>query len=99
MQRALISAAFAGDDVASEFAATKAEEVEGELPKVDVPVMLPGWGAWNGQQREPKFMKDARIKAAKDKEKVRLELYMQTVFGLIGCQKKGAWLMRVRHMQ
>jgi hypothetical protein len=33
-QRALIQAAFVGDDVEGEFAADKAKEVEGELPKV-----------------------------------------------------------------
>ena len=33
-QAELIRRAFAGDDVAAEFAASKAEEVEGELPKV-----------------------------------------------------------------
>jgi U3 small nucleolar RNA-associated protein 14 len=62
-QRDLIARAFAGDDVEAEFAAEKSAAVEEELPAVDAPVQLPGWGGWSGQQREPKWMQDARSKA------------------------------------
>jgi hypothetical protein len=68
-QRALIQAAFVGDDVEGEFAADKAKEVEGELPKIDAPVMLPGWGAWNGMQKEPKFIRDKRAAAERERRK------------------------------
>lgn len=57
--------AFAGDDVETEFAAAKAGEVEAELPTSNVPSALPGWGAWAGQQRDPKWMRDARARAQK----------------------------------
>ena len=59
-QRALIAAAFAGDDVAAEFAAAKAAEVEAELPKAEVASQLPGWGAWAGEQKEPRWLRDQR---------------------------------------
>ncbi|KAK3275336.1 hypothetical protein CYMTET_16523, partial [Cymbomonas tetramitiformis] len=55
------------DDVVTEFEQQKDAEVEKELPKVDAPVMLPGWGAWAGAQKEPAFMKRAREKAEKEK--------------------------------
>ena len=103
-QEELIRRAFAGDDVAAEFAAAKAAEVEEELPQVraggwsavgawvgidgdwllpmrvvrfahfliahflvvqeEVPGVLPGWGTWAGQQREPQWVTDAKRKAA-----------------------------------
>ncbi|KAI8471775.1 MAG: Utp14 protein-domain-containing protein [Monoraphidium minutum] len=66
-QRALLRRAFAGDDVAGEFEAAKAAEVEEQLPKEDVPGLMPGWGLWAGQQREPKWMAEARTKAARKK--------------------------------
>ena len=43
----------------------KDAEVAEEVPKMDEPSMLPGWGMWAGQQREPKWMRDARDKAMK----------------------------------
>ena len=43
----------------------KDAEVAEEVPGVEEPSMLPGWGTWAGQQREPKWMRDARIKAQK----------------------------------
>ena len=30
----------------------------------DVPGVLPGWGTWAGQQREPQWVTDAKRKAA-----------------------------------
>mmetsp|Transcript_37964 Transcript_37964/g.96008 ORF Transcript_37964/g.96008 Transcript_37964/m.96008 type:complete len:1095 (-) Transcript_37964:202-3486(-) len=68
-QRALISMAFAGDDVEAEFEAGKAAEVAAELPHIEEPSSLPGWGAWSAQQRDPKWMRDARAKAAREREK------------------------------
>lgn len=62
-QRELIAEAFAGDDVAAEFEAEKAAEVEAELPGFEAPSLLPGWGTWASQQKEPKWMRDARAKA------------------------------------
>lgn len=43
----------------------KDAEVAEEVPKVEEPSLLPGWGMWAGQQREPKWMQDARVKAQK----------------------------------
>lgn len=67
-QRALLRRAFASDDVAAEFAAEKAAQVEEQLPKEEVPGLMPGWGLWADQQREPKWMAEARLKAARRKE-------------------------------
>jgi len=66
-QARLIQAAFAGDDVEAEFAAEKAKDVEGELPKVETPAVMPGWGKWNADQREPRWMVAQREKAEKMK--------------------------------
>ena len=66
-QRAVIAAAFAGDDVAAEFAATKAAEVAAELPddgtQILASAVLPGWGAWAGEQTVPKAAKQAAATA------------------------------------
>jgi len=53
----------AGDDVEAEFAADKAAEVGAELPHIEEPSALPGWGVWQDQQRNPKWMKQAKEKA------------------------------------
>ena len=55
-QRALIAEAFAGDDVVAEFEAAKDEEAGRELPKIEAPSLLPGWGTWAGKQKEPQWM-------------------------------------------
>lgn len=62
-QRELISRAFAGDDVQAEFEEAKGREAEEEAPQVDAPSLLPGWGAWAGQQRTPGWMAKAQGKA------------------------------------
>ncbi|GBF90520.1 hypothetical protein Rsub_03516 [Raphidocelis subcapitata] len=67
-QRALLARAFASDDVAADFEAEKAAEVEEQLPKEEAPGLMPGWGLWADQQREPKWMAEARAKAARKKE-------------------------------
>ncbi|KAG2495048.1 hypothetical protein HYH03_006979 [Edaphochlamys debaryana] len=66
-QKDLIRAAFAGDDVGAEFEAEKAAAVAEELPDIQEPSLLPGWGAWVGQQRNPKWMQSAKDRAAKQR--------------------------------
>ena len=62
-QRAVIAAAFAGDDVAAEFASAKAAEVAAEAPDDGTAILatavLPGWGAWAEEQSVPKAAKAA----------------------------------------
>eukprot|EP00873_Tetraselmis_striata_P013807 jgi/Tetstr1/434071/TSEL_023215.t1 len=38
-------------------------QVEAELPAVETPGLMPGWGMCAGQQGEPRWMKDDRAKA------------------------------------
>ena len=55
--------AFAGDDVAADFAAQKAEEAEAEAPVADMaPGTLPGWGSWASAER---MQRDAEAAARK----------------------------------
>ncbi|KAG2423906.1 hypothetical protein HXX76_014959 [Chlamydomonas incerta] len=63
----LIRQAFAADDVAAEFAEEKAAAVAEELPDIQEPSALPGWGAWSSQQRNPKWMQAAKDRAAKQR--------------------------------
>jgi U3 small nucleolar RNA-associated protein 14 len=62
-QRAVIAAAFAGDDVAAEFASAKAAEVAAEAPddgtEILATAVLPGWGAWAEEQSVPRAAKAA----------------------------------------
>lgn len=44
----------------AEFEADKATEVTAELPALEEPSVLPGWGAWTAQQKDPKWIKDAK---------------------------------------
>lgn len=62
-QQELIAQAFAGDDVAAAFEEGKEAEIQAELPKVEGPSLMPGWGTWASQQREPRWMVEARKKA------------------------------------
>lgn len=62
-QRDLIARAFAGDNVAAEFEAEKQAEAERELPTIDTPTILPGWGSWASAQKEPKWLAAAKLKA------------------------------------
>jgi U3 small nucleolar RNA-associated protein 14 len=64
LNRQLLQAAFAGDDVEADFESEKAAEVEAELPSAEVAGQLPGWGTWSDQQREPAWMVAAKAKAA-----------------------------------
>lgn len=65
VQHQLVRRAFAGDDVEADFAAEKAAHVTEELPEVEEPSVMPGWGMWAGQQREPRWMVQAKAKAQK----------------------------------
>ncbi len=49
--------------MAADFAAAKAVEAEAEAPAEAAPSLLPGWGAWAGQQRTPAWMAAAQAKA------------------------------------
>jgi U3 small nucleolar RNA-associated protein 14 len=65
-QRELVAMAFAGDDVAADFAAQKAEEAEAEAPAADTgPGLLPGWGSWASAKR---MQRDAEAAARKAKQ-------------------------------
>ena len=35
--------------------------------QVEAPSTLPGWGMWAGAQREPRWMRDAKVKAERDR--------------------------------
>ena len=65
----LMRRAFADDDIEAEFEKEKLADVDAELPNIDAPKNLPGWGAWGGDQRVPKWMKDAEKKAKAEKAK------------------------------
>jgi len=65
----LMRRAFENDDIEAEFEKEKLADVNAELPDVDMPKNLPGWGTWAGDQRTPKWMKDAEKKAKAEKAK------------------------------
>ena len=65
----LMRRAFENDDIAAEFEKEKLADVNAELPDVDMPKNLPGWGTWAGDQKTPKWMKDAEKKAKAEKAK------------------------------
>ena len=65
----LMRRAFADDDIEAEFEKEKLADIDAELPNVDAPKNLPGWGAWGSDQRVPKWMKDAEKKAKAEKAK------------------------------
>ncbi|CAD7700247.1 unnamed protein product, partial [Ostreobium quekettii] len=67
-QQELIEMAFAGDDVELDFAVEKARDTEAELPNVKEPCMLPGWGRWASEQREPRWMVEAKKAAQRERE-------------------------------
>ncbi|XP_062309203.1 U3 small nucleolar RNA-associated protein 14 homolog A isoform X2 [Osmerus eperlanus] len=64
-QRTIISEAFAGDDVVSDFLKDKRKQEEAGKPKV-VDLTLPGWGEWGGQGLKTSRRKQRRfrVKAA-----------------------------------
>ena len=65
----LMRRAFANDDIEAEFEKEKLADMNAELPNIDVPKNLPGWGSWAGNQRVPKWMTDAEKKANAEKAK------------------------------
>jgi len=72
-QQDLITMAFAGDDVESEFKEAKRAEVEAELPDIETPSLMPGWGSWSTQQREPRWMREKREKAEQARKRAAME--------------------------
>ncbi|PWN24099.1 Utp14-domain-containing protein [Microstroma glucosiphilum] len=69
-QRDLIAEAFAGDDVAAEFASEKARQIEADAPR-EVDTTLPGWGAWGGKGIK-KSHKTGAAQAAQKKANMKL---------------------------
>lgn len=70
-QRELIRQAFAGDDVAQEFEREKEEQVAGELPEEEGEQLLPGWGQWASEQREPRFIERQRRRDQERREQAK----------------------------
>ena len=69
-QKSLVSRAFAGDDVEEAFQKEKLKDIEEELPDVERPTLLPGWGAWKGSVKStPKWIIDQNKKADTIREK------------------------------
>jgi len=69
-QKSLVSRAFAGDDVEEAFQKEKLKDIEEELPDVERPTLLPGWGAWEGERKStPKWIIDQNKKADAIREK------------------------------
>lgn len=60
MQRALVAEAFAGDDVALEFAREKRAVAQADAPKVE-DMTLPGWGSWGGKGARRKTKKQPHL--------------------------------------
>ncbi|GAQ90786.1 U3 small nucleolar RNA-associated protein 14 [Klebsormidium nitens] len=69
-QAELVRRAFAGDDVEADFEARKAEMLDEEVPAIEGPVTLPGWGQWTGVQKK-KGLPGWIVKEQKDNEKKR----------------------------
>ena len=68
-QKSLVSH-FAGDDVEEAFQKEKLKDIEEELPDVERPTLLPGWGAWEGERKStPKWIIDQNKKADTIREK------------------------------
>jgi hypothetical protein len=74
-QEQLVQMAFAGDDVAADFAAQKAAEAEEDAPKTDAPTGLPGWGSWANPRR---MERDAAEAATKLKRSAEVRLHCLT---------------------
>ena len=66
-QRDIVQRAFAafGEDVQTDFAASKEGDAMAELPSFDAPTDLPGWGKWEGDRTTPAWIVRAREKAAR----------------------------------
>lgn len=76
-QEELIQMAFAGDDVAADFAAHKAAEAEEDAPKEEAPTGLPGWGSWANPRR---MAREAVESAAKFKRCVPTLHFLKLYF-------------------
>lgn len=86
-QRDLIAEAFAGDDVAAEFASEKARQIEADAPR-EVDTTLPGWGAWGGKGIK-KGHKSSAAQAARKKANMKL------IPGLDASQRRDANMANV----
>jgi len=69
-QKQLIQRAFANDNIETEFETEKKKEIEDQLPKEDLGLDLPGWGAWAGTGIEwkptPKDVRKIKQREAKE---------------------------------
>ncbi|KDN43775.1 Utp14-domain-containing protein [Tilletiaria anomala UBC 951] len=87
-QHELVAEAFAGDDVAAEFAAEKAALIEAEAPREE-DVTLAGWGSWGGKGvRKSKSARDAA-------KKNTARRFVRHVPGLNPSQRKDAGMDNV----
>lgn len=85
-QEELIRRAFAGDDVEAEFVETKARALDEEVPRVEGPVSLPGWGQWTHIQqkkgqpawilKEQESLKNKRDAALSRRKDAKLQFVM-----------------------
>ena len=79
-QKELIAEAFAGDDVAAEFAAEKAAIIEAEAPREE-DTTLPGWGSWGGKGAK---------KSGAARRADRVKKFVKVIPGLDPSQRKDA---------
>jgi U3 small nucleolar RNA-associated protein 14 len=86
-QRALVAEAFAGDDVAADFAAEKRAAVEREAPREE-DTTLAGWGSWGG-----KGVKSSGASRRRDAE--RRKRNTRTIAGLAPEARKDAKMEHV----
>ena len=77
MQRELVAEAFAGDDVALDFAREKRAAAEADAPKEE-DTSLPGWGSWGGKGARPTKKVPKERKAGLD-PKMRQDSAMDNV--------------------
>ncbi|KAK0521653.1 hypothetical protein OC834_006583 [Tilletia horrida] len=86
-QRDLVAEAFAGDDVAAQFAEEKRALVEADAPKEE-DNSLPGWGSWSGKGVKHSAAQKARLEANRKK-------HTKTLPGLDPSKRKDAGLEHV----
>lgn len=89
-QRDLIAEAFAGDDVAADFAAEKARIASEDAPK-EVDNTLPGWGSWGGKGVKT----NKKSGAAKRREAELKAKHTTHIPGLDAAKRKDAGMSNV----
>ncbi|KAK2839382.1 hypothetical protein Q5P01_013122 [Channa striata] len=77
-QRGLITEAFAGDDVISDFLQDKGKQEEAGKPKVEN-LTLPGWGEWGGTGLKPSRNKRRRFRINMPPPPPRKDQYLPNV--------------------